>query len=97
MSAIFNFIELKILRTYPSLKPHLLFNGNGLAIWNDWPAIKHIKVKRGRRSPFLYLIKLTFFMVYPYLKPHILFNSNDLDISSGFPDDPHVRKIFWPP
>ena len=31
-SAIFNFMELTFLRAYPSLKSHILFYSNGLAI-----------------------------------------------------------------
>ena len=47
MSAIFNLIELKFLRTlYPSLKLHLLFNSNGLQIWHDFTVIKHNKSQK---------------------------------------------------
>ena len=28
---------------YPYLKPHILFDSNGLAIWSDVPATTHIK------------------------------------------------------
>ena len=38
-SAIFNFIELKLLRAYPYLKPHILFYSNGSAIWHGFPDI----------------------------------------------------------
>ena len=85
MSAIFNLIELKFLRTYPSQKPHLLFNSDGLEIWHDYPVIKYNKVKSCRRSAIYNLINLTFFMVYPSLKQYILFDSNGLAIWQGFP------------
>ena len=39
MSAFLNLIKLKSFRTYPSLKLHLLFNSNGLAIWHSFPII----------------------------------------------------------
>ena len=74
---------MQFLRTYPSLKLHLLFNSDGLAIWHYFPVIKHIKVKSGNRSAILKLIKLIFFTVYPYLQPHIFFNSNGLDRNLG--------------
>ena len=31
---------------YPYLKLHILFNGNGLAIWSSFPDISHIKKKK---------------------------------------------------
>ena len=82
--AILNLLELKFLRVYPYLKPHILFYSNGLAICYGLSDITHIEVKSGHRSAILNLIKLNFFMVYPYLKLHILFNSNNLAIWSGF-------------
>ena len=45
-SAIWNLIELKILRTYPFLKPHMLFHSNGLAIWHGLPDRSTIKIKK---------------------------------------------------
>ena len=82
MSAILNLIELNFFRTYPSLKPHLLYNSNGLVqnLGKNFPVIKHNKVKSGRRSAILNLIKSKSFMIYPYLKRNILFNSNGLTI-----------------
>ena len=41
--AIFNLIKLKCFRAYPSLKPHILFSSNGLAIWHGFPDITHLK------------------------------------------------------
>ena len=41
--AILNFIELKFYRAYSSMKPHILFYRNGLAIWHGFPDITHIK------------------------------------------------------
>ena len=43
MSAIFNLLELKFFRVYPSLKPHILFYSDGLAIWHCFPDITHIQ------------------------------------------------------
>ena len=57
------------------MKPHILFNSNGLAIWHEFTVITDIKVKSGRRSAILNLIKLKLFMVYPYLQLHIFSNS----------------------
>ena len=44
--AILNLIELTFFRPYPSLKLHILFYSNGLAIWKGFPdtCIRHIKV-----------------------------------------------------
>ena len=61
---------------YSNLKPHILFNSNGLAIWHGFLVITHIQVNSGRRSAILNLIILKFFTVYPYLKLRILFYSN---------------------
>ena len=44
MTAILNWIELNFLgHVYPSLKPHILYHSNGLAIWHGFPDNKHIK------------------------------------------------------
>ena len=43
--AILNLIEVKIFRAYPSLKTHILFYSNGLAIWHDFPDITQISLK----------------------------------------------------
>ena len=52
MSAIFNLIDLNSFRTYPSLKPHLLFNSNEFAIWHNFQVDKHIKGKSATGRPF---------------------------------------------
>ena len=44
----------------------------------------YIKVKSGRRSAILNLIKLKFFAVYPYLKPHILFYTNSQNVIPAY-------------
>ena len=53
-----------ILGEYPSLKPHILFCSNGLAIWHSFPDFIHIDVNNNLKSAILNLIKL---------KLHILF------------------------
>ena len=58
-SAILNLIKLKFPRQayrYPHLKPHILFNSNGRAIWHSFPVITYIyiQVKSGYRSAILY-------------------------------------------
>ena len=45
-SVILNLIKLTFFRAYPSLKPYMLLNGNGLAIWHSFPDIMHIKVNK---------------------------------------------------
>ena len=42
--AILNLLEFKFLRAYHSLKPHILFYSNGLAIWQSLPDIRNIKI-----------------------------------------------------
>ena len=79
-SAIF---ELTFFMAHRTLKPHILFYSNGLAIWHSFPDIIHIKVNNGRKSPFLHLIELIFFRAYPTLKPHILLHSNGQAIWHG--------------
>ena len=59
--AILNLIRLKTFAVYSHLKPHIMFNTNGLAMWHGFPVIMHIKVKTGRRSAILKLIMLNFF------------------------------------
>ena len=54
---------------FPYLKPHILFNSNGLAIWHGFPVITHIIVKSGHRFEF---DQLKFFMRYSYVQVHIL-------------------------
>ena len=66
-SAILNLMQLTFFRAYPSLKTHILYDGNDLAIWHGLPYISHIKVINGRRSAILNLIELNIFMAYPYL------------------------------
>ena len=48
----FEFYRVEIFQAiYPSLKQHILFYSNGLAIWHGLPDIRHIiKVKYGRWS-----------------------------------------------
>ena len=36
--------EKKIVMSCPSLKPHILLNRNGLAIWHGFPDIRLIKL-----------------------------------------------------
>ena len=38
----FELDRVKFFRTYPSLKPHILYHSNGLAIWHGFPDNKHI-------------------------------------------------------
>ena len=75
------------------MKPHILilFYGNGLAIWQSFPDIKHIKVNNHRKSAILNFFKLTFFRAYPSLKHYILFYSKGLAIWHGFPDITHIK------
>ena len=44
---MFCFIELKFFRSYPSLKRHILFYRNGLAIWHGFPDTTHIMDNNG--------------------------------------------------
>ena len=81
--------------TYSQLKPHILFNSNGLAmVWHSFRVVTHIDVKSGRKLNILNLNKLKFFMAYPHLKLHLLFNDNELSIRSGFPDITDFKKIM---
>ena len=64
-SAILNLIKLKKIMVYPHLKSHILFDGNGLAIWHGFPVLTYIEVRSGCTSAILNLIKLKFFMAYP--------------------------------
>ena len=43
-SAIFNLIKLEFVRLNLSMKSHILFHTNGLAIWHGFPDIMHVKV-----------------------------------------------------
>ena len=65
---------------------HILFHGNGLAIWHSFPDITHIKANNGLESTILNLIRLNFFRAYPSLKLLILFYSNGLAIWHSSPD-----------
>ena len=49
---------------YPSLKPHILFYSNGLAIWHSFPDITHTEVNDGLKSAILNLTEFTFFKAY---------------------------------
>ena len=44
-SAILNLIKLTFFTVYSYLKPHILFNSNGLAIWQGFSVITYIQVK----------------------------------------------------
>ena len=80
-------MKLTFLRAYPSLKPHISFYNNGLAIRHSFPDITHIKEHDDSlKSAILNLIGLNFFSAYPYLKPHIWFYSNGLAIWHGLSD-----------
>ena len=59
MSAILNLMELIFFRTYHSLKPHILFYSNGLAIWHNCPDITHMKVNNGCQSDIFNFIRLS--------------------------------------
>ena len=48
-------------RQLPSLKPHILFYSNTLAIWLGLPDIRHITLNYGRQSAILNLIELNIF------------------------------------
>ena len=61
----FKLDKLNIFRSYPYVKPHILFCSNGLAIWHGLSDIKHIKVNYGRLSAIFNLIKLKFLRAYP--------------------------------
>ena len=45
-------------RQYPSLKPHILFHSNGLAIWHSLPDITHINVNNSLKSAIMNLIEM---------------------------------------
>ena len=60
---------------YPYLKPHILFDSNGLAIWLGFSDITYIEVNYGTYSAILNLIKMKLFRAYFYLRPHILFHN----------------------
>ena len=49
---------------------HILFHSNGLAIWQGFPDIMHIKVINATSRPFFNFIELKCFRAYPSLKPH---------------------------
>ena len=57
---LFNLIELAFLRVYPSLKPHISFYSNHIAIWHSFPDITHINVNGGLELAIFKLIKLIF-------------------------------------
>ena len=83
MSAIFIVIELNIFRTFPSLKPHLLFNSNGLAIWFDF---QFLRIKWAEVGHFEFDQVETFHGISheTYMKPHILFYGNGKDSNRIF-------------
>ena len=45
-----NLIELNFFSAYPYVKPHILFYGNGLTIWQGLQDIKHMKGNFGSWS-----------------------------------------------
>ena len=45
----FEFDQVEISTVYSQLKPYILFNSNGLAIWHGFPVIMHIEVENGSR------------------------------------------------
>ena len=94
MLAILHLIDLKFLRSYPHLKPHILFYSNGPAIWHGLSDIRHIKVNYGRQSTILNLIEFKFFRAYPYLKPDSLFHSDGLAIWHGWSDNRHIKVNY---
>ena len=47
---LLNLIKVTFLKTYPSLKQHILFHSNGLAIWHSFSSITHNKVNKNRKS-----------------------------------------------
>ena len=54
--AIFNLINLKFCRAYNlSLKLHILFYSNGLAVWHGFPDITHINVNNDCKSNLIEL------------------------------------------
>ena len=61
--AILNLIELKIFRTNPYLKPHILFYSNGLAFRHGFPDITHIKANNGHFSGHIPHWNLTFYFL----------------------------------
>ena len=47
MSAIFILLRLEFVGLNLSMKSHILFHTNGLAIWHGFPDIMHVKVNNG--------------------------------------------------
>ena len=46
--AILNLLNQTFVRAYPSLKLHILFYSDGLAIWHGFPDIRDIKGNNGQ-------------------------------------------------
>ena len=44
--------QVDIFKAYPSLKPHILFYSNSLAIWHGFRDITYIKVHNGHKAIF---------------------------------------------
>ena len=86
-SLLFEFDRVEFFWSYCSLKSHILFYSNGLAI-------THIKVNYDRYSAILNLVELRFFRAYLYLKSHILISSNGLAIWYGLPDIRHIQVNY---
>ena len=56
-------VRLSVYLAYPSLKPHILFHSNALAVWHRFPDITQTKVTNGRKSAIFNLIELKMFSV----------------------------------
>ena len=54
------FDQVDIFTVCPYLKQHILFDSNGLDIWQGFPVTKYIQVESGHRSAILNLMKLKF-------------------------------------
>ena len=64
-ASLLNLIKLRFFRSYPSLKPHILFYSNGLDKWHGFPDITHINVNNGYKSAILSMIELKFLQGMP--------------------------------
>ena len=90
-SAILKLIELRISMAYPSLKVHILFYSDGLAIWHSCADIGILKsINNERKSTTLNFIESKFSGNIPP-KQYILFYTNDLAIWHSFPDILHTK------
>ena len=63
-SATSNLAELNFFGAYHSLKPHILFYSNGLAILHGFPDITHVKVNNSKLA-ILNLTKLKYLVYIP--------------------------------